>query len=131
MFVSASEFEKLREDFFSRLSLCAAGAEEVEWGVGLGFQQGHVAFLKAFPGREPCGDYSLCKWEFGSPRETYMTHQTVLFCLFFPKWSSRAVVENTRLGRESGFSDSYFASPHYPRLDIWILEASSALPPLI
>lgn len=28
-------------------------------------------------------DYSLCKWEFGFPRETYVTHQAVLFRLFF------------------------------------------------
>ena len=41
------------------------------------------------------------------------------------------MVDNTRLGRESGFSDSYFASPRFPGLDIWLLETSFALPPLI
>lgn len=28
-------------------------------------------------------DYSLCKWELGFPRDTYVTHQAVLFHLFF------------------------------------------------
>lgn len=64
--------------------MCVAGVVRVcGVGGGLVFQQGHVAFLKAFPELESCGDYSLCKWELGSPRETYRTHQAALLCLFF------------------------------------------------
>lgn len=49
--------------FFKAVFVCGQGGV----GVGLVFQQGHVAFLKAFLGREPCGIIPFASGNWASP----------------------------------------------------------------
>lgn len=63
-------------------------------GGGLVFQQGHVAFLKAFPELESCGDYSLANGNLAPP-EKPTGHIKLPFCVYF--FISKLVITELQL----------------------------------
>lgn len=69
------------------------------WGVGWAFRPGQVAFLKAFPGREPGGGMTpFASGNAAPPEQQARRIQLSFLAFYFP--SDRSCVRLERLGLE-------------------------------